>query len=138
MKDLQAERARVLGLLEGITPPEKWIDQDDFNSMSVNLDTWPYPIIADFPKGDHEPPFSWEEQTANRGLFNAAPALARDYAAALGELERLRGALEWYADACNWNQGIDREGFPQDSDAQKDEGQRARAALASAPEERRE
>ncbi|MBB5361303.1 hypothetical protein HNQ08_000374 [Deinococcus humi] len=71
-------------------------------------------------------------------LLSSAKDTARKYADALGEIERLKGVLEWYADACNWNQGIDREGFPQDSGAQEDEGQRARAALASAPEERHE
>lgn len=50
------------------------------------------------------------------------------------ELVRLREALEWYGDLRNWDQGIDRAGYPQDSDAQDDEGAKARAALAQKQE----
>lgn len=46
------------------------------------------------------------------------------------EIERLREALRWYAAEGNWDRGVDREGDPQDSEAQEDEGKRARAALS--------
>lgn len=65
------------------------------------------------------------------------PALAQSYADALGELERLREALRWYADSQHWrnNMAVEieaaRPAIYGDNDEQwkPDNGERARAAL---------
>lgn len=125
---IQQERARVLGLLEGTTPG-KWSYQHGWGIQVWSQEGVGLLIYAEA---------GTLANVKDQDLMAAAPALARKYADALGELERLREALAFYGAEEHWrgpNAWSTEQGKYLPSVA-RDCGDIARAALASAPEER--
>ena len=118
----------MLGLLEGITQGTAFVDLSDSEvyecivAVDHDADTGPN-RIARLPEFEDGSDPRWK-------LLSHAPDLARKYAAALGEVERLREALEAVGKA-HESGSILATGAPGFGVLMK-----ARAALASAPEER--
>lgn len=144
---IQQEQARVLGLLEDATPGEwqyrPW-EHDDWGTVRGE-DGHIVALARDSRAEDEEKAVhravGTDPYAANALLIAAAPALARDYAEALGEVERLRAVvagLYQITAPLLWkrhdNGTVDL--YAIDATEFQEARKAARAALASAPEER--